>query len=159
MKGFPPVEALVLLFLLLITGFASHRFIHHEAESLRHVGGNSMAESSGSWEETEMELIFSSLPSRIRLLVLADGDAEPKELALVEGDEITNPGYLDLMLTLDMSMTYWLDVSWPEQPASNALHMCKITLTSSHVLPVSHIFTSGEADMNETFTFPFSVEP
>ena len=78
MKGFPPVEALVLLCFLLITGFASQRFIHHETEPLRVVTEKSTADSSDSWEETEMELSLSSLPNRIRLLVLSDADAEPK---------------------------------------------------------------------------------
>ena len=159
MKGYPPVEALVLLFLLLITGLASQRFIHHEPEPLRPVTENPKVESSDSGEEIEMELSFSSQPNRIRLLVLTEGDAEPQELALVEGEDITNPCYLDLMLTLHSPMTYWLDISWAEPPGENALHMAKVTLTTSDASPVSHTFTCGESDMNETFTFPFSVQP
>lgn len=159
MKGYPPVEAFVLLLLLLITGFASQRFIHHEPETLRLVAGNTPAENSGLGEEIEMELSFSSLPSRIRLCVLADGDAEPKELALVEGEDMANPNYLDLMLTLDFPMTYWLDIAWAEPPGENALHMCSVTLTTSDAPAVSHTFSCSEADMNETFTFPSSIQP
>lgn len=158
MKGFPPVEAFVLLLLMSVIGFGSYRFIHHEPEA--HVAQPAagaeaiqVVEGSGHQHETEMELSFSSLPKVVRVMVLDDADAEPKELARVEGESMTNPGYLDLLLPCGEERTYWLDISWAEPPAEGALHMCQLVMTSSDASSTRRTFTCSEAEMNETFTF------
>lgn len=165
MRGFPPAEAFVLLLLMAVIGFGSYQFIHHDSDR---DGGSPTAGSdtipvvegaAGHHHETELELSFSTTPSQVRLRVLRDSDAEPRELSRLDGSELTNPGYLDLLLPCGEPRTYWLDISWAEPPADGALHFCQMVITASDASESRHTFTTSDAEMNETFTFSASLHP
>jgi len=160
MRGAPLQQAFFLLLTLLGLGVAGYSFLHHDiqseqTEALRaaEVKGASSSSAQVSMVDAEVELTFSSPPVSYQLRRL---NAEEKPIPVASSsaeEEIENPAYVDASLPAHQMTTYWLDVTWPDAPAENALHFVKITLSPSFGKTESFSFSCDSRAMNETFDY------
>ena len=160
MRGAPLLQTLLLFLTLLGLGISGYLFLHRDLGSDRsdHRGGSKQAVTTASHVPTvdaEIEILFSTPPISYRLT--RPNLADPKNPVLVmsssEKEEIENPSYSDVQIPVNQLSSYWLDVTWKNDPEENSLHFVKITLSPSLGPAQSFTFSCDSREMNETFDY------
>jgi len=155
MRGIPPVQALFIVILLAILGFAGNRYIamgEHEAEDNKPQQAALKNPTCSPTVEAEIELVFSSTPSSYRLSQPSE-TGEGENVLLYSSEPIENPSYDMAEVVSHGLATYWLDVTWAEQPGHGKHHFVQIHISPTLGEDKQFHFYSGNKEMNETFDY------
>ena len=161
MRGLPPFQALVLLLILIVLGFAGSQYIGMGMGSNRGSGMSAGPDlqtpppdtpSCGATVEAEIELVFSSPPSSYTLTQPSATGGEDRVLLKATAPS-ENPRYATLQLVSHELTSYWLDVTWPEGAEDGTYHFAQIHISPNHGESQQFCFYSSIKDMNETFEY------
>jgi len=151
MRDLPPLQAILLLIVLGIVGYAGSQYIDMGDP----VSPQTLTNESASHDhsvEAEIELTFSSPPLSYRLI--KPSTTGGKDLVVLQSSPpIENPSYGSVKLTAHQVSTYWLDVRWSGDPKENSNHFVQINISPSHGKSQSYAFFTSSMEMNETFEY------
>lgn len=150
MRGLPPLQALVLLLVLAVLGYAGSRYI--DMGDPITPAPHPETEAQDQTIEAEIELVFSSPPLSYSLTKPSVSGGED-ELTLQSSTPIENPSYGNVKLVSHQPTTYWLDVVWPADAKEGAHHFVQLNINPSHGDSQQFSFFSSTSEMNETFEF------
>ncbi|MBT8045462.1 MAG: hypothetical protein KJO79_10970 [Verrucomicrobiae bacterium] len=151
MKGQPPLQALLLLVVLVIVGMVGIAYIDTGMPTIP--PAPQAVETKGeATVNAEIELVFSSMPLSYTLKKPADGGGDAEVLLRVDSPT-QNPDYGEVKLVAHRDATYWLDVVWPDDAADTAYHLVKVSIFPSHGEGQQYSFSSQSRKMNETFDY------
>ena len=151
MQGSPPIQALFLLIVLSLLGFAGTQYINmgNYAQSQATPPEASIPSDT---VETEIEFVFSSPPLSYKLVRPSDSGGE--DVVLLQSTQVTeNPCYENVHLIAHKVSTYWLDVRWSEDPKENSHHSVQVTLSPSHGQSQRYAFFTSYRGLDETFDY------
>lgn len=151
MRGLPPLQALLLLIMLVVIGFAGSLYIKM-GYSVSHQPPPSETTTDHLTVEAEIELIFSSPPLSYTLTQPSTSGG-PDEVLLRSNGVMENPYYETATLTSHQLTTYWLDVVWPEDAKESEHHFIQINISPNHGASQRFSFFSQSKEMNETFEY------
>ena len=151
MQGLPPLQALVLLVVLSLLGFAGKIFIGVG----EYKNPEKPAPKTATSVETvtaEIELVFSSPPTSYKLVRPSDSGGE--DIILLQSSKVAdNPCYGNVTLTAHELLTYWLDVRWPDEPGENSQHFVQIQISPDHGESRKFAFYTSYKGIDETFDY------
>lgn len=151
MRSLPPFQALLLLIVLTVLGFAGSRYISLELTPSAEAAPTE-PETSDETVEAEIEFVFSSPPLFYKLI--RPSTTGGKDAILLESSNITeNPCYGNLPLTAHHVSTYWLDVRWRDDPAENSKHFVHINISPSHGESRAYAYFSDQKAIEEAFDY------
>ncbi|MFK7910344.1 MAG: hypothetical protein AB8F34_07050 [Akkermansiaceae bacterium] len=157
MRGLPPFQALLLLIVLTVLGYAGSRFISLGVASTP-AAITTEPEAAGQTVEAEIEFVFSSPPLSYKLIKPSVTGGE--DVVLVKSSQtIENPCYGSVKLTAHRLSTYWLDVRWKHEPAENSQHFVRINISPSHGESRAYAYFSGQKEIEETFDYSTGGSP
>lgn len=145
MRGSPILQAVVLLFVMLVAGLLGRSYLaagHQPATATPPKPENPDHEHT---VEAEVELVFSSAPLSYTLRKSPiDSAGEPIVLLRGERPE-ENPVYHDIQVDAHGTVTYWLDVTWSAAPAAGGRHFVQVKLSPNYGAEAQVSYsTSGE---------------
>ena len=151
MRGLPPFQALLLLVVLTVLGFAGSRFIGLGVVSTPKPSVPE-PETTDKTVEVEIEFVFSSPPLSYKLIKPSStGEAD---VVLLESSNISeNPCYGSVKLNAHSISSYWLDVRWADEPTENAQHFVQISISPSHGEGQKFAYYTGFKGIDETFEY------
>lgn len=159
MRGSPPIQALVLLLVLVTLAVAGKLFVGADGAvavsgANRNDAAGRVADSSTGETSGEMELVFSSRPSSVTLRLLDEtGAAAKAKVLFIKKEGVENPEFMEMTLPLHGAATYWLDIVWPNAPGEGANHMARVTITPAFGEVESYSFITESESLEETFVF------
>ncbi|MCP5536911.1 MAG: hypothetical protein H7A51_11860 [Akkermansiaceae bacterium] len=151
MKGQPPIQALLLLVVLAIVGFAGSLYIDTGAPATP--AAPQQANDDGEHTvEAEIEFTFSTPPQSYTLKRPSESGGEDVVLLSV-ASPAENPDYRDVKLVAHRDVTYWLDVVWPDDAVDGSHHFVQVSISPDHGEGQKYSFFSSSREMNETFEY------
>jgi len=165
MRGSPLVQALFLLLVIIVVGYAGHHIIQDDTpnnDKLSSSDGNKVSNRSQDENGThamvdaEVELTFSSPPISYSLKEISGDKADKHPLfhcIAEKGTILENPSYHDVTIRSHDAMTYWLDVTWANEPPENTRHFVTITLSPNEGEPRSFSYFTSTQSLEETFDY------
>ena len=151
MRGLPPLQALLLLVVLVAVGFAGSHYISL-GRFTQPVGPRPESNGGEQMLEAEIEWTFSTPPVSCTLKKPSVTGGEDDVLVTSQA-AVENPCYHTLRIPAHGTTTYWLDVVWPDDPAENARHCVQVTISPSHGESQRFSFVTSSREMNETFDY------
>ena len=155
MRGVPPFQALLLLIVLAVLGFAGSRYIGMGVDAGGDINPKAPPPDTATSEHTveaEIEFVFSSPPLSYRLTKPSETGGEDRTM-LQSSSLIENPCYGTVRLVSHQLTTYWLDVVWPEDADDGAHHFVQIHISPIQGESQRFCFFSSTKNMNETFEY------
>ncbi|MBK1831158.1 hypothetical protein JIN77_10500 [Verrucomicrobiaceae bacterium R5-34] len=134
MRGSPVLQTIVLLVVMLLAGFAGERYLHSASDRAGAAPVNEVEKSATAEEmvDAEVEFIFSTTPKFYTLKQAPlSHDGEPQQL-LTEDELTENPAYGDISIPPHQTVTYWLDVTWAEEPADGQRHFVQMRISPNY---------------------------
>jgi hypothetical protein len=161
MRGSPLIQAFGILISLLLLGVVGQRFIAADGNDPSPSSGASTQDKTTATSNTEqtvieaeIELTFSTPPLSCTLKYLTENHPTPKEVTIFQINHISeNPLYQNVSIPSHALTTYWLDVTWPNDPPENAQHFVSLTLSPNQGDPKQFSFHSTTENLNETFDY------
>ena len=155
MRGLPPFQALLLLIVLVVLGFAGSHYISLGSGVVNVTSAQAPPRDKPACVpavEAEIELVFSSPPLSYKLTQPSETGGED-QILLRSSSPVENPCYGTLQIPSHQLNTYWLDIVWPEGADDGARHFVQIHISPNHGESQQFCFFSTSKDMNETFEY------